>query len=183
MYRKLQVSGLSEIISFTCISAIWDEHPASWFLTSPCPLFLSAHCGGARGISQLLHRRQCSPFSGGGGGGEPPGSEIHIWRPEISDDCDILLYWHGRSYSISQILAWLTLSNIAFSMRPTLTLYLELQLYLHTCILLMFLYFIALVTHTIFLFIIFILSVFHWECSSTEIGILVCLNHWCTYAK
>ena len=28
MYRKLQVSGLSEIISFTCITAIWDEHPA-----------------------------------------------------------------------------------------------------------------------------------------------------------
>lgn len=38
-------------------------------------------------------------------------------------------------------------------------------------------------THTIFLFIIFILSVFHWECSSTETGIFVCLNHWCTYAK
>ena len=69
MYRKLQVSGLSEIVSFTCISATWDQHPASWFLTSPCPQFLSAHWGGARGISQLLHRRHCSPFSGGGGGG------------------------------------------------------------------------------------------------------------------
>ena len=82
MYRKLQVSGLSEIVSFTCISATWDQHPASWFLTSPCPQFLSAHWGGARGISQLLHRRHCSPFSGGGGGGRrkessgslPPGS-------------------------------------------------------------------------------------------------------------
>ena len=28
--------------------------------------------------------------------GCPLGSEIHIWRSEITDGCDILVYWYGR---------------------------------------------------------------------------------------
>ena len=142
----MQVSGLSEIISVTCISAIWDQHPVSWFLASLLPPASWCSLWGSKG--HLTATASWALLSPGGGWGGPPGSEIHIWRPEIADDCDILLYWHGRSYFISHILDWLTLSNTAFSMRPTLTIYLELQLYFHTCIQLMFLYFITFVTHT-----------------------------------
>ena len=35
--------------------------------------------------------------------GCPQGSEIHIWRAEITDDPDILVYWYGRKYSIFSI--------------------------------------------------------------------------------
>ena len=33
--------------------------------------------------------------------GHSQGSEIHIWRPEITDGYDILVYRHGRKHSIS----------------------------------------------------------------------------------
>lgn len=33
MYRKMQESGLTEIIPSLCISAIWRQHPAIWFFT------------------------------------------------------------------------------------------------------------------------------------------------------
>ena len=33
----------------------------------------------------------------------PQGSEIHIWRAWVTDDCDILAYWYGRKYSISHL--------------------------------------------------------------------------------
>ena len=32
----------------------------------------------------------------------PWGSGVHIWRTIITDDCDILVYWYGRKYSIPQ---------------------------------------------------------------------------------
>ena len=32
----------------------------------------------------------------------PLGSEIHIWSARIANACDLLVYWHGRKYSISQ---------------------------------------------------------------------------------
>ena len=32
----------------------------------------------------------------------PQGSEIHTWRAGMADDSDILAYWYGRKYSISQ---------------------------------------------------------------------------------
>ena len=35
--------------------------------------------------------------------GCPQGSEIHIWRAEITDDPEILVYWYGRKYSIFSI--------------------------------------------------------------------------------
>ena len=33
--------------------------------------------------------------------GHSQGPEIHIWRPEITGGCDILVYWHDRKHSIS----------------------------------------------------------------------------------
>ena len=33
----------------------------------------------------------------------PSGSGIHIWRAEITDNCDILVYSYGRKYFISHI--------------------------------------------------------------------------------
>ena len=40
--------------------------------------------------------------------GCPPGSEIHIWRSRISYGSDILVYWRGRKYSISQCMCMLS---------------------------------------------------------------------------
>ena len=77
----MQESGLTEIISFTCISAIWGQFPAVTSVLSK---------GGG-----------CSPMAAG--------SQVlfsflvflglrnsHL-EGRNQDDCDILVYWHGRN--------------------------------------------------------------------------------------
>ena len=36
----------------------------------------------------------------------PLGSGIHIWRARITNDCEILVYWYGKNYSISHLCSW-----------------------------------------------------------------------------
>ena len=56
----MQASGLTEIIPFICISAIWGQHLASWFL-----VVASNSCWIAGIVLPFRH---------------PLGSEIYIWR-------------------------------------------------------------------------------------------------------
>ena len=55
MYGKMQVSGLTEIIPFICISAVWGQPPASWFFYIPRSLFTV-------GKTRKLDERHCSPL-------------------------------------------------------------------------------------------------------------------------
>ena len=92
MYGKMQESGLMEIIPFICTSAVCVQYPAFLHIC----------------LSQLLP--QGSPWGVIDGcriggivlPGCPWGSEIHIWRARIADGCDLLIYWYGGKYSISQ---------------------------------------------------------------------------------
>ena len=88
MYVKMQATGFTESIPFICISAIWGQYPASWFYYI---LQFLAHC------REWLMAAGSQALSWG-----PPGSEMHIWMLEITDGCNIFVYWHGRRYPISQ---------------------------------------------------------------------------------
>ena len=66
----MEESGLTEIIPFICISAIWGQYPES----------LSIH---HREWLQLDGCWMLFSFLG---------SEIHLWRAGITDGCDILVY-------------------------------------------------------------------------------------------
>ena len=81
--RKMQASELTEIFAFICISALWGQHPE--FLH---PLSLGSWCSLLAGT--LLLREF------------PEGSLAHMWMARTEDSCDILIYWYGRKYSISQ---------------------------------------------------------------------------------
>ena len=70
-------SGLTEIILFICTSAILGQYP-ELFLCAPHREWLQPDGCWSSGIVLLP--------------GCHWGSEIHIWRAKISDDCDILVY-------------------------------------------------------------------------------------------
>ena len=122
----MQESRLTEIIPFICISAIWGQYP-EFFTFSPDP---SSHHkeqlqpDGQGGLafcnswgskeSDTTERLIWSDLNGYQTAGIvllpgcPPGSEIHIWRSRISYGSDILVYWRGRKYSISQCMCMLS---------------------------------------------------------------------------
>ena len=84
MYGKMQTSGLTEFIPFVCTSAVWGQSCfiRSWQIATSCiPWLLSSHywwwVGGSIWWTAVL------------------GALIHIWRPEITDGCDLscLLIW------------------------------------------------------------------------------------------
>ena len=91
MYGKMQASKLTEFTPFTCTSAIWGQscflvHFASCFPPAPQKSLWS---GGGVGV--------------GSGSGSIPwiavlGALIHIWRPEITDCCDISCLFIYRGY-------------------------------------------------------------------------------------
>ena len=76
MYGMMQESGLTEIL-YIYNSAILGQYP-ELFLCAPQREWLQPDGCWIASIV-LLH-------------GCHWGSEIHIWRAEISDDCDILVY-------------------------------------------------------------------------------------------
>ena len=66
MYGKMQASGLTEFIPFLCTSA----YPVFLLMHSPRTSALTVQVGSIFWITVL-------------------GALIHIWRPEITDGCDI----------------------------------------------------------------------------------------------
>ena len=70
----MQVSGLTEIIPFICISAAWGQHAVICLFTS----FFLAHC---REWQHLVGYQALFCL----------GSEIHIWRAGIPDGCNTLV--------------------------------------------------------------------------------------------
>ena len=84
----MQEPGLTDIIPFICISALW---------ASMLHFFTSELLCSPQGVAAAMAARSLQIP------GCPQGSEIHIWRDEITDDPDILFYWYGRKYSIFSI--------------------------------------------------------------------------------
>ena len=65
MYGKAQEYGITEVILFIYISAVWGQHPVLLISHIPAPLhqLLSNHCGESVGGRQhLLNLRHCVPF-------------------------------------------------------------------------------------------------------------------------
>ena len=60
MYGKMKESGLTELIPFICISAIWGLYPFFFFFNFVASLVTV----GSGGSWQLLDCRHCSPFWG-----------------------------------------------------------------------------------------------------------------------
>ena len=82
-------------------SPIWGRYLAPWFSY----IFSSSLATGSGGSWQLLDGRHCPPFWC------PLGPEAHIWRSEIPDGCDILVYWYGRKalrYTLLNVVAFLS---------------------------------------------------------------------------
>ena len=101
MYQKMQVSGLTEIIPFICVSAVWDQWPALYpWLAALCR---EGQMGQATTFSCAPSRSpttSCSALTEGergmaSGCGQMTlffrVSEIYIWKAEIADGCDILV--------------------------------------------------------------------------------------------
>ena len=92
MYWKMQESGLTK--SFLSYASLLSG--ASILHFSP-PEFLSAH------HKEGLQPDGCPwtllPEC-------PWGSGIHIWKARITNDCEILVYWYGKTYSISHLCSW-----------------------------------------------------------------------------
>ena len=76
MYRKMQASGLPELILCICTSAIWANSVFLVYLASCIPPSSSAVTVGGGSIHVITVL----------------GVLILIWRPEIADGCDILIY-------------------------------------------------------------------------------------------
>ena len=75
----MRASGLTEVIPFIRVSAIWGHHPASWvFFSDGSQQFLS-------GRHSLLDTLWAQRFTFG--------------RPEIVGDCVILVYTYSRRYT------------------------------------------------------------------------------------
>ena len=91
VYRKMQKSGLTESIAFVCNSAIWSQYSVFSH-----PEFPWASPWGVAALSWLLDGRYYFPFW--------VSSRLTgiYWRVAIADACDILIYWDGRKYAISQ---------------------------------------------------------------------------------
>ena len=60
----MQVSGLTEIIPFICISAIWGQHPASWLFTSL--EWLQRTAAGSQALFSFLGTLRAQKFTFGG---------------------------------------------------------------------------------------------------------------------
>ena len=85
MYGKAQEYGITEVIVFIYISAIWGQHPVLLISHIPGPLrqLLNNHCGESEGAAVSAGSKAlCSLL----------GALIHIWRLEIADGCYILVY-------------------------------------------------------------------------------------------
>ena len=54
MYGKMQESGLTEIIPFICISAIWGQHPAFFTSCTSLRLTVGSGCGLTAGRWQVF---------------------------------------------------------------------------------------------------------------------------------
>ena len=104
MYGKLQASGLTEFILFIGSSALWCQ---ILFLCSPLGL-----AGGCLSFPQFLSKERGRRV----GGGclcwiTVLGALIHIWRPEITEGCDVsCLIWQEifsfhKAKTFSQIIS------------------------------------------------------------------------------
>ena len=84
MYGKIQESGIIEVIPFICISAIQGQHPGCfWFFTfSELPQSSSAIAGDGVGVASAGSQALFSLLR----------VLIHIWRPQVTDDCYIFVY-------------------------------------------------------------------------------------------
>ena len=132
LIKEKQISQVKELRAFLCMGGwkVWAYWNLSFhmhlnylgpesciFSNSPTPQLLGAHC--QRGCAWwLLDSRLCfswMPFSSvqfsrsvmsnslwPHGHSTLGFSEIHIWRAGMAGGCDILIYWYGRKYSISQ---------------------------------------------------------------------------------
>ena len=80
------MSEFTEIISFIYISAIWGQYPAIFHILSSSGLPIES---GSSLMAARSHRYSSTSWVS--------------WRAGITDDCDILVYWYGRKYSISKI--------------------------------------------------------------------------------
>ena len=128
LIKENQISQIMEFSTLLCIRrciSVWAHWNHSFHLRLSClgPATCSVsltRCslqGGADmarlPLSHVPHPppTSCSTLMGVGGGmangcGQMTlffqVSEIYIWKAEIADGCDILVYWYGRKYSISQ---------------------------------------------------------------------------------
>ena len=77
MYGKAQEYGITEVILFIYISAIWGQHPVLLISHIPAPLrqLLSNHCGKSEGVAASAGSKAlCSLL----------GALIRIWKPSFA---------------------------------------------------------------------------------------------------
>ena len=85
MYGKAQEYGITEVILFIYVSAVWGQHPVLLISHIPAPLhqLLSNHSGESGGAAASAESKaSCSLL----------GALIHIWKSESADGCYILVY-------------------------------------------------------------------------------------------
>ena len=78
--------GSLKSFPFIYISAIWGQYPAVFHILSSSGLPIES---GSSLMAARSHRYSSTSWVS--------------WRAGITDDCDILVYWYGRKYSISRI--------------------------------------------------------------------------------